>query len=578
MYLDDIENESAPQVEQYLSKIRVIRKIAHKIIQFLAQIEDFQKKLWLKKKFVVETDYCVTLDRVPEDLWDEILQNESQITEWQELYALDELLEQDGLFNSGLNHDFLRHHSTLAIDTRYFPDHFKYRLLSSLDDLDSAFDGLVIKSENFQALNLLLPRYAEQVKCIYIDPPYNTGSDEFTYKDDYQHACWLGMMMDRLALARETMSDNGAIFVSIDDNESWKLLSALENIFGAGNFVSQFIIQSNPRGRYLGSHVATSHEYLLLFARDEDRLTLEGLPLTEKQLREYRYTDSQGRKYRTLGLRKRGAYSRKEDRPNLHFPIFYSPMSVKIVVDEPEPDMIAIIPRLSDGSLGVWRWSKQKVREDVGSLEVRKVGGRNEYDVFQRDYLPKDQVKTIKPKTIWTDKALNYEKGKELLKHLFGEAVYGYSKPVGLLEKLLAVVGGGDLTVLDFFGGSGTTAHAIVNLNRHDGGKRRYIMVEMGNWFWTVLLPRVKKVVFCDEWKDGKPVPRDGVSHMFKYICLESYEDTMSNLDLKRTEEQQSLLAESDSFRESYMLSYILDVESKGSLSLLNHFCKLKLD
>ena len=166
MHLDDIESDTAPRVEQYLSKIKAIRRIAHKIIDFLAQLENFQKKLWLKKKFVVETQYCVTLDRVPEELYPEIAANEEQRKEWVRLFAINELqgdLTKPG-YSVPLTVEFLKTNPYLVLDTRHFSEDSKRRLLASFDDLDEQCDGLLIHSENFQALNLLLERYRGQVK------------------------------------------------------------------------------------------------------------------------------------------------------------------------------------------------------------------------------------------------------------------------------------------------------------------------------------------------------------------------------------------------------------------------------
>jgi adenine-specific DNA-methyltransferase len=160
MHLDDIENETAPRVEQYLSKIKAIRRIAHKIIDFLAQIENFQKKLWLKKKFVVETQYCVTLDRVPEELYPEIAANDTQREEWVRLFAIDQIegdLTTPG-YSAPLTVEFLKANPYLVLDTRHFSEDFKRRLLASFDDLDEQCDGLLIHSENFQALSLLMER------------------------------------------------------------------------------------------------------------------------------------------------------------------------------------------------------------------------------------------------------------------------------------------------------------------------------------------------------------------------------------------------------------------------------------
>ncbi len=204
MHLDDVESETVPRVEQYLSKIKVIRKVAKKIIDFLAQLEDFQKKLWLKKKFVVETNYCITLDRVPEEFYAEIAANKAQVEEWVKLGFLEEGsrggaegaetdkdlfgVSVDGkLYASDVSVDFLKANDKLVLDTKFFSDEFKAKLIGGIEDFDEKMDGLLIHSENFQALNLLQARYREQVKCVYIDPPYNTGDSKILYKMSMIH-------------------------------------------------------------------------------------------------------------------------------------------------------------------------------------------------------------------------------------------------------------------------------------------------------------------------------------------------------------------------------------------------------
>ena len=190
MHLDDVENESAPRVEQYLSKIKVIRRVAGKIIDFLAQLEDFQKKLWLKKKFVVDTQYCITLDHIPEEFYPEIAANEAQREEWVKLFAIDEIKGDltTPSYGKKLNPEFLKGHPTLMVDTRYFDTNFTARLLQAMGDVGKQTNGVVFHSENFQALSLMQAHYREKVKCIYIDPPYNTGSDDFAYKDSPDYA------------------------------------------------------------------------------------------------------------------------------------------------------------------------------------------------------------------------------------------------------------------------------------------------------------------------------------------------------------------------------------------------------
>jgi adenine-specific DNA-methyltransferase len=202
MHLDDIEHESAPKVEQYLSQIRVIRGIAHKIIRFLEQLENFQKKLWLKKKFVIETNYCITLDRVPEALYPEIAKNDAQREEWVRLFAIDEIkkdLNGPG-YSKPLKIEFLKANPYLLIDTALYPHPFKDRLLKA-SAFDNLFDGLLIDGDNFQALRLLRLRFDGGIQAICVDPPYNTGDDGFAYKDQYQHSSWLAMMADRFTEA-----------------------------------------------------------------------------------------------------------------------------------------------------------------------------------------------------------------------------------------------------------------------------------------------------------------------------------------------------------------------------------------
>ncbi len=193
MHLDDVETESAPRVEQYLSKIKVIRKIAGKIIDFLAQLEDFQKKLWLKKKFVVETRYCITVGSIPEAFYAEIAKNEAQREEWVNLLGIDEIegnLTTPG-YRKKLKAEFLKGHPTLVVDTHHFDSGFTEQLLDALGDVDEKTDGVLFHSENFQALETLSERYRQATAVVFADPPYNTGVDGFLYKDRYQHSSWL---------------------------------------------------------------------------------------------------------------------------------------------------------------------------------------------------------------------------------------------------------------------------------------------------------------------------------------------------------------------------------------------------
>jgi adenine-specific DNA-methyltransferase len=254
MHLDDIEHESAPKVEQYLSHIKVIRAIANKIIAFLEQLENFQKKLWLKKKFVVETNYCLTLDRVPEELYPEIAANDAQRDQWVRLFAIDEIekdLHSTG-YSKPLTVSFLWANGKLPLDTCFFSAAFRDKLLSSLDNLDTAVNALLVRSENFQALQLLQSTLADTVSFAYSDPPYNTGGDGFIYKDSYQRSSWATLMRDRLALIRLLLSERGASLLSCDDNEQARAALILQDLFGEENYVTSMIWEGGRKFDDLG--------------------------------------------------------------------------------------------------------------------------------------------------------------------------------------------------------------------------------------------------------------------------------------------------------------------------------------
>lgn len=228
---DDPSTGSGQALREHVQRARVVRQVAEAIIEFLAQVEDFQKRLWEKRKFVLRTEYCLTLDRLPEELWDEVLANEAQITEWRQLYALDDLMKAQPLMNTGLNRDFLKAHSTLVVDTRHFPEDFKWRVLAYFDGLDEALDGVLIKSENWQALNLLLEKYRERVKCVYIDPPYNTAATPILYKNDYKDSSWISLMADRSRLGKILLDNSGIMAAAIDDEEVLGLRFVLSSLF-----------------------------------------------------------------------------------------------------------------------------------------------------------------------------------------------------------------------------------------------------------------------------------------------------------------------------------------------------------
>lgn len=564
MHLDDIESESAQRVEQQsLARIRTIRRIAHKIIDFLAQLENFQKKLWLKKKFVIESNYCVTLDRIPYELYPEIAANDAQRQDWVRLFAIDEIkadLARPG-YSVPLTENFLKANKYLVLDTKHVEEGFKAQLLHGISGLDEQLEGLLIHSENFQALNLLIRNYADRVKCVYIDPPFNSPSTEIPYKNDYKHSSWLSLMNDRITLAQGVLRD-GVFVVAIDENEQERLGLLLGETWLRSFEKVCVSIRHNPRG-IQGKNFSQCHEYAYFMYPSDARKYIGDRKLEEPDVR---------------NLRDSGLESDRTDARNCFYPFVVRDGSIvgigdvpddrfhPLTVNEVRPDgTLSIWPIDTSGVEKKWRYARQSVQEILPKLQVRQTRGK--YEI----YFAKE---TGTVRTLWTGAQFDAsEYGTKLLQDMFGtrDLDFAYPKSLFTLTETLGITTRGEREdyVLDYFAGSGTTGHAIIHLNREEGGNRKYILVEMGDYFDTVLLPRIKKAVYSKDWKNGKPVSREGVSHMLKYIRLESYEDSLNNLELSRTREQGELLEHNPTMREDYVLRYMLDVESKNGASLL---------
>ena len=559
--LQDLALGDADRLRRALGRMKAVREIGGKLIAFLAQLENFQKRLWLKKKFVLETQWCVTLDRVPETFYPEIAANDAQRAEWADLFAIDEVADGEG-------DSFLKANPYLVLDTRHFDQGFKDRLLEALSEiepLDEQTDGLLLRGENFQALNLLQARYAGLVQCIYIDPPYNTGNDGFLYRDSYRHSSWISMIQNRLELANNLLNNRGFIFGSIDENEMDNLQRVFDLLFPQR--VNIVVILTNPKGRSQDKYLATSHDYLLSSAKSDDAL-LRGIEKSEDQLSEYSDGEDNDGPFRLLELRNTHRQFHRHNRPNLWYPVYVKRETgeVSLTFDE---NSVEVFPTWPDGFEGCWTWGKNKTETNTHLLAGRNVRGK--WKVYRKDHAKKDgKLSTFVPKTIWNESDVRTDTGQKILDNLFkGERVMMSPKPPGLISKVVQIsADNGDL-ILDYFSGSGTTGHAVINLNREDNGDRKYILVEMDDHFETVMLPRLKKAAYAPDWKDGEPVSRDeGVSQLIRYVRLESYEDTLDGLVV--TPPEGDLLAENDpTLVEDYRLRYSLDAETAGSPCLL---------
>jgi adenine-specific DNA-methyltransferase len=592
MHLDDVENETAPRVEQYLSMIKVIRLIAGKIIDFLAQLEDFQKKLWLKKKFVVETNYCITLDRISEEFYPEIAANDAQREEWVRLFAIDEIrkdLTTHG-YSVPLTVEFLREHKRLSIDTANFPSDWVMSLFDYIDNLEDDLDGTLLHSENLQALRLLQRRFGGQVSAAYLDPPYNTDAAPISYKNGYRRSSWTALMHSRLDTVRALLAANGVLCATIDDYQHRELSYLIEDIFGHQNLAGVIAIRSNPSGRPIPSGLAQAHEYAI-FAKASPEAELGKLPRSEQQARRYRESDDGGA-YMWELFRKRGSGSERADRRTLYYPVYAAESAVRIpkmrwndatrtweVLEQPIEHEVVIWPIDENGVERRWRGAWERIRDNPSDFRTR-VSPSGEHVLYYKFRPGSDGVVAT---TSWIDaKYSATEHGTGILRDMFTQYhLFDFPKSVFAVEDCLRVAGVGEPTdtapiCLDCFAGSGTTGHAVINLNRQDKSRRRFVMIEAEKYFDSVLLPRLRKAAYASEWQSAKPVRRDqSISLCWKYVRLESYEDTLNNLETRRTDIQQTLLDASeaqgaDGLKEQYLLRYMLNVETHGSQSLLN--------
>lgn len=567
MNLDNIQDSTDfSHIEQNLQTIKTIKIVAKEIIAFLAQLEDFQKKLWLKKKFVAGCHYLITLDHLTEEQAQEALDNPKQTAQWQALFSVN---------TSGLNAaELCKNYPHLVVDTSLFEPTFQADVLNNLHDLDEKTNGLLIHSDNFQALNLLQERYKEQVKCIYIDPPYNTGNDGFIYKDQYKHSSWLSFFESRLNLSKYLLNNEAVFFASIDDNEMIGIRHCLNDEFKEENLQAQIVIQSNKRGQTYQS-IAKTHEYLFCYGVGKEFEIFE----LEKDINKNALKDNLGH-YELWELRNRNPKFGKHNRPNLYYPIYVNPNSVNsegyalISLEKNDEFNVEIYPLNSSGEYSCWRWGIDKlnmaINQDNFSVvlaKAKKDGGWNIYEKARKG--------TTKAKSIWYENDVINEQGTIVLGDL-GFKEFSFPKPVNLIKKALQISLKDNGLILDYFAGTGTTAHAVINLNREDNGNRKYILVEQGEYFDSVLKPRVQKVIFAKEWKDGKPQADNGVfggvSQIVKVLKLESYEDTLNNLELKQP--ASDLFAQNEALQNDYLLHYMLDVESRDSLLNTQHFTK----
>ena len=563
MRLDDIEAADAAQVEAYLARVKVLRRIARHLIDFLAQLEDFQKKLWLKKKFVTDTQYCITLDRIPEDFYAEIAANKAQREEWHELFGFDPKSEMP-IQNS---EDAKR----LPLDTFLFSTDFRDRLVASQVTNESNLDGILVNAENGDGIKLLGANFGGNIKSIYIDPPFNTGDDGFIYKDRYQHSSWLSLLYDRVRLGAGQLSRMGTFAVSIGPEEIGHLRLICDDVFGEENRLPLITIKrgSVTGHKVINPGVVNISDYVLSYSsnkkawvgndvyaeRERDARYNQFIENRSDDHAEWRFVSLLDAFSTECGIEKRKL--RKH---------FGDDLEAKIV-DFVSDNADSVVQLVTVDRAGVGADFLIAVDESAANAETVLLHARDSHpDVYllggKKIIFYADKLQTIGDRRVTAERAsdiwldvlpndLHNEGGVELKKG---------KKPEALVARLLEMTSNpGDL-VLDYFLGSGTTCATAQKMGR------RWLGIEQADYFREKPVKRLKQVIGGESrgiskmygWKGGGA---------FKYLRLESYEDALNNLGLRPSPD---LTATGEIFRRDYMLKYWLDFETKSSPSLLN--------
>jgi len=526
----DIENiEKEKFLDKNITRAKVVKEIGETIIDFLSQIEDFQKKLWEKKNFVIKTDYVITLDKIKEysseefleSIIDEILNNEGQLKEWQEL-GFGEIKSKRDLILENTQYGI--GWKKLPIDTKHFSQELKEKLIERLTenhDLDDILDGLLIKSENWQALNLLLEKYKGEVQTIYIDPPFNKEQDaDYLYNVKYKDSTWITMLENRLRLARELLREEGSTFVRCDYNGNMHVRLLMNDIFGKENFRNEIIV--NRFKKPAPNALAVTTESLLFYSGSPNLI------------------------FNTVKRPRICTFCKQPIPPRWH------PMT-----SSGEGAPLYILGKLLYPPRGRhWTYNQNKILELEKEGKIRidealvytdtrriKVSGLPEYLESEEQEIDSN----------WTD----------ITGYKFGSK-FSTENSEEVIKRVIESTSNEDDLVMDFFLGSGTTTAVAHKL------KRKWIGIEMGEHFYTIVLPRMKKVLAYDKSGISK---EDDVKEKYneksaggflKYQILEQYEDSLDNIELKEDRTLQKYL------KDEYIIKYFLNYEIKESPYLLN--------
>jgi adenine-specific DNA-methyltransferase len=529
-----IADLDAAKLQSQLAVVKAIERVGQKIIDFLAQLENFQKRLWLKKKFVVQSDYCITLDRVPEKYYPEICANDEQRKEWVRLFAIDEIKGDmmTEAYCEPLTIEFLKQNPLLVLDTKFFSLQFKHKLLADIEGLDEQTNGLLIKSENLQAINLLTRTFSSNVRGCYIDPPFNLGENaDYLYRVDYKDSTWLTLLYDRVLGIKKLLMDDGSIFVRCSHDGNMILRQLLNQTYGQDNYRNEIVLRRAEE---------TKGDLNKQFG------TIKSITVNYDNLYWYsKYPNSRFSKIiKPISAEKSDAhwhsFWKALDRPTMRYEILGIDLS---------------------NHYGQWMWEKNRAFAAVKN-----------YEIYQEQFEPKGI--SLEDYWVQTGKSLEFVKRDgdkigsikywipprtETMADTNWLDIKGYANKwgfktensEGVLKRVIDSLSEKDDYIIDCFLGSGTTAAVALKL------QRKFIGIDMGDHISKIAYPRLKYVLNGEKSGISNSCTYRG-GGCFKYIRLEQYEDTLNNLEVN------------DGFgkpdNESYVLRDMLDTETRDSL------------
>ena len=507
-----------------IKRLQMVKNLAYELIEFIAKFENELKAIWLKPKFAKNTQYVFSIDTIlskaqnANTLLASIFEDANfytQITEWKELNLIDEDFSKKDILQN-------EKYKFLPLDTKHLSKENKFALLNAFENLETLLNGELIKSDNFQALNTLMPKYQGKIDLIYIDPPYNAPASEIIYKNNFKDSTWLSMMQNRLAIAKDFLNKRGILTCAIDENEQENLGLLLSDIFSEYEKTCVSVVH-NPSG-IQGDNFSYSNEFAY-FIYPNIKNIIQGIAREDSDIRNLRDVT--------------GAESVRTAAKNCFYPIYVKDSKIigfgEVCDDDFHPSanvirndgVIEIYPIDPQGIERKWRFARQTIETIKHELFATLIKGRNIWDI-------KRVKNTFRPKTAWFDSkysANNY--GVQILNNILPNNTFDFPKSIHTVKDSIYLASKEDSIVLDFFGGSGTTAHAVLELNK-EGSNRKFILVEMGEYFYSVILPRIKKVAFSSEWKEGKLKENKQVNPIaiaFRYYELESYEEALANCE-----------------------------------------------